>query len=283
VEELLAAGHTVLGLTRSDDGARRLAALGAEAHRGDLDDLDSLRRGAEKADGVIHTAFNHDFSKFAENCAADRRVIEAIGDVLTGSDRPFVVTSGIGILSAAGRLLTERDLPDYQSSATPRTATEAALDAVTTRGVRAGVVRLPPSVHDAGDHGFLPILIGLARQKGVAAYAGEGLNRWPAVHRPDAAKVYRLALENCEAGARYHAVAEEGIAFRAIAEVIGKGLGLPVTALDGEKAKEHFGWFAHFATIDVPASSQWTRGTLGWNPTGPGLIADLDSPAYFPA
>jgi nucleoside-diphosphate-sugar epimerase len=278
VSELIAAGHKVFGLARSDGAAAALAAAGAEAHRGSLDDVESLRSGAAASDGVIHTAFNHDFSKFKANCETDRDVIEVLGSTLAGSDRPLIVTSATGLLPS-GRLATEQAVP---VTTNPRVASEEAAAAMAERGVRVSVIRLPCSVHGDGDHGFIPILIGIAREKGVSAYAGNS-NRWPAVHRLDAAKLYRLVLEKNAAGACYHAVAEEAVPFRDIAGVIGRRLNVPAVAMSPEQANNHFGWFAHFATNDSPSSSKRTRELLGWQPKEPGLIPDLDRARYFEA
>jgi len=276
VRELIDAGHKVLGLARSDAAAALLAATGADVHRGSLDDLESLRRGA--ADGVVHTAFIHDFSKFKANCETDRYAIEALGSALIGSDRPLIITSATALLHA--HPATEEDLPTA-GSANPRVASEEAAASVAARGVHVSVVRLPPSVHGDGDHAFVPFLIGFARQKGVSAYVGDGLNRWPAVHLLDAAHLYRLVLERDSAGGRYHAVADDGVPFREIAGVIGRHLNVPAVTMTSEQAANHFGWFAHFATLDNPASSERTRDLLGWQPKQPRLIPDLDRPRYF--
>jgi nucleoside-diphosphate-sugar epimerase len=278
VLDLIAAGHQVVGLARTEAGAEALAQAGAEVHRGSLEDLDSVRSGAAKSDGVLHLAFNHDFSKFADNCELDRCAILAMGDVLQGSDRPLLVTSGVALLTP-GRLATE---DDPHATSFPRVS-EAAAETLAERGVRAAVVRLPPTTHGEGDHGFVPRLIEIAREKGVAAYIGDGQNRWPATHRFDAARVYRLALEQGATAKRYHAVAEQGVPFKAIAEVIGRRLGVPVVSKSPAEAEAHFGWFARFAAIDVPTSSVKTRALLGWQPKEKGLIEDLDQPYYFRA
>jgi nucleoside-diphosphate-sugar epimerase len=278
VSEFIKSGHQVLGLTRSDAGAEALKAMGAEIHRGSLEDLESLRAGARQADAVIHAAFNHDFSRFAQNCEDDKNAIEAIGAVLEGSDRPMLVTSGLALI-APGRLATEQDKP---SPNFPRLSETAALS-VAARGVHASAVRLAPSTHGADDHGFVPHLINLAREKGVAAYIGDGSNRWPGVHRLDAARLYRLALEQGVKSGPYHAVDDEGVPFKAIAEVIGRRLGVPVVSKTVEEAAGHFGWFAGFAGMDIPSSSARTRSALGWKPEQPGLLADLDQPHYFSA
>jgi nucleoside-diphosphate-sugar epimerase len=251
-------------------------AAGAAVQRGSLDDLDSLRKGAGAADAVIHAGFIHDFSNYAASAQTDRRAIEAIGAVLAGSDRPFIVTSGTA-LTAPGRVAREGDAAN---STFPRKSEEAAASAA-AGGARVSVLRLPPSVHGVGDHGFVPLLIRVAREKGVSAYVGEGLNRWPGVHRLDAACVYRLVLEKSPMAPRYHAVADEGVPFREIAQVIGRRLNIPVVSKSPEEAAEHFGWFAHFAGLDCPASSVQTREQLGWRPTQPSLVPDIDQPSYF--
>lgn len=280
VQELIGAGHTVLGLARSDASAEALAAAGGEVHRGGLDDLDRLRAGAEASDGVIHTAFIHDFSQFAANAETDRRAIEAIGEVLAGTDRPLITTSGTLMVAfmAPGRVGTEADVPD---AATPRVPSENATIGLAERGVRSSVIRLPPSVHDTGDKGFVPTLIDIARNSGVSAYIGDGHNRWPAVHRLDAARLYRLALEKGPAGTRYHAIGDAGLPTREIAEVIGKKLGLPTASKTPEEAAGHFGFLSMFFGLDAPSSAAVTQEILGWTPTHPGLIADLEHGTYF--
>jgi nucleoside-diphosphate-sugar epimerase len=280
LRDLLDAGHHVAGLARSDKAAASLTAAGAAVHRGSLEDLDSLRSGADAADGVVHTAYIHDFSPSGDPAAAartDGRAIEAIGGALAGSDRPLVVATGL--VHTPGRLATEADdAPD--SPVFPRVSEQAAMS-FAGRGVRVSVVRLPPSVHGAGDYAFVPSLIGIARAKGLSAYVGDGSNRWAAVHRLDAAHLFRLALEAAPAGTRLHAVGDEGVPFLDIAEVIGRHLNLPVTALSPEEAQGHFGLFALFAGMDVPASSALTRERFGWHPAQPGLIPDLDQGHYF--
>ncbi len=280
VKELSAAGHKVLGLARSDAATASLAAAGAEVHRGSLEDLECLRSGAAATEGVIHTAFIHDFLDLAAAGETDRLAIEALGAALAESGRPLVVTSGTAHLTP-GRLGTEDDAPDPHSAAKHRIASEEATLALASRGVRAMLVRLPPSVHGDGDHGFVPALIGIAREKGVSAYVGDGLNRWPAVHRLDAAHLFRLALEKGVAGARYHGIADEGVPVRDIAGVIGRRLNLPVAGKSREEAAGHFGWLAHFLGIDCPASSAQTQERLGWRPSHPALIPDLDRASYF--
>ncbi|KWF69010.1 NAD-dependent dehydratase [Burkholderia multivorans] len=271
VKELIAAGHRVLGLARSDEGEKSLAAIGADVHRGSLEDTESLRAGAAAADAVLHLGFVHDWSNFAQSCEIDRRAIEALGSVLAGSDRLLIVTAGTAGLAAPGRLATEDDdvPPDFPF---PRVSEQTAR---ALKGVRSAVVRLP-QVHDTVRQGLLTYAVAVAREKGVSAYVGEGHNRWAAAHISDVARLYRLALEKNEAGAKYHAVAEEGIPMRDIAEAIGRALKVPVASLSAEEAPAHFGWLAAFAGHDLVASSEKTRKVLGWNPTGPGLIADLE-------
>ena len=280
VEDLIQAGHQVLALVRGDDAAARVALAGAEAHRGDLSAPASLAAAARACDGVIHTAFIHDFSNMAESAKTDLAAIEAIGAALAGSGKPFVVTSAIGVLTP-GRLVAEHDAATPGSAGAHRVPSEVAALALAGRGVRATVVRLPPSVHGDGDHGFVPALIGIARKQAVSAYIGDGMNRWPAVHRRDAARLYRLALEGGVAGTAYHGVAEEGVATRHIAEVIGRWLDLPVVGLSDEQAAGHFGWLGRFFGSDWLASSALTRQGLGWRPVHPGLLEDLDRAAYF--
>ena len=279
IPELLGAGHQVLGLVRSEAAAQALTASGAQPHLGSLEDLDSLKRGAAASDGVIHLAFNHDFSKFAENSEMDRRAIEALGSALAGSDRPLLVTGGIGLLAPGQAATEDMDLP--ANSPTPRVSEPAAL-ALVPQGIRASVVRLP-QVHDTVKQGFVSFLIAVARAKGVSAYIGDGANRWPAAHVSDTARLYRLALEKQVSGARYHAVAEEGVPLRDIAEAIGHGLKVPVVSLSPEEAGPHFGFLGLFAGLDMVASSTLTQERLDWHPTGPGLIADLEQMRYFDA
>jgi nucleoside-diphosphate-sugar epimerase len=280
VVELAMAGHAVVGLARSEAAAAALSELGAGVHRGELGDLGSLAAGARACDGVVHMAFIHDFSAHMAAIETDRRAVTAMLGALEGSGKPFVLTSGTAFL-APGRLGTEVDAAVTEGGLTPRAATEAtALDAA-GQGVRASVVRLPPSVHGAGDHGFVPMLIDLARHTGVAAYIGDGANRWPAVHQLDAARLFRLALEQAPPGTRLHAVAEEGIPMRAIAETIGQRLGLPVRGLTGDAAQAHFDWMARFVAIDNPTSSALTRRSLGWRPEGPDLLTDMRENGYF--
>ena len=275
--ELIDAGHQVVGLARSNAGAKSLVAAGAAVHRGSLEDLESLRSGAAAADGVIHTAFIHDFSNYGPAVEADRRAIETLGGALASSDRPLIVTSGTLLAQRQGSLATEEDAPNPNS---PRKSELAAL-ALAARGVRASVLRLPPSVHGIGDHGFVPRLISIAREKGVSAFIGDGLNRWPAVHRLDAAHLYRLVLEKSSVGARYHGVADRGVPTREIAEVIGRHLNVPVVSKSREEAADHFGWIAPFFGMDGPASSALTQEQLGWQAVQPGLIADLNAEHYF--
>lgn len=280
VRELLGAGHQVLGLARSDASAAALTAAGAEVHRGTLEDLDSLRAGAASVDGVIHTAFIHDFTDFANSVAVDLRAIETIGETLAGTDRPFVITSGTPNIT--GEVTTEDSRPEPGSPAGARFNTEKAVIAFADRGVRSSVVRLPRSVHGEDDrHGFVSLLINIARERGVSAYPGDGANMWPAVHRLDAALLYRLALEHAPAGTRLHGVGDEGVPVREIAERIGKHLNLPVTSIPVEQAVEHFGWLGMVFATDQPASSAITQKLLDWHPTHVGLLADIDAGHYF--
>lgn len=282
VPELIGAGHQVLGLARSEASAASLAAMGAEVHQGSLDDLDSLRSGAAASDGVIHCAYIHDFSDMAGAAEADRGAIEAFGAALAGTGRSLVITSGT-LFVALGRLATEEDTPTAGPDAHPRVASEGLALALASQDVRASVIRLPPSVHGDGDKGFVPALINIARAKGVSAYVGDGSNHWPAVHRLDAARLYRLALEKGSAGSRYHGVGEEGVPVREIAEVIGRRLGIPVVSKSPEEAADHFGFLGYFLGVNGPASSALTREQLGWQPAQPGLIADLEHGTYFGA
>lgn len=276
VRELLNAGHQVVGLARSDKSATALKASGAEVHRGDLDDLDSLREGARSADGVIHLAFKHDFASFEAAAAADSLAIEAMGSVLKGTGKPFVATSGT-LMLIPGILGTEEQA---STQSTPRRSEEAALE-LAEHGVRSSIVRLAPSVHGEGEQGFVPTLIEIARQKGVSAYVGDGLNRWPAVHQLDAARLFRLVLDKGDKKAIYHGVTEEGVPFRDIAGVIGRHLNLPVVSITREEADAHFGWLSFAASTDNPASSSLTKERLGWHQVHPSLIQDLEQGHYF--
>jgi len=280
--ELLEASHQVLGLARSDAAAARLATAFAEVHRGALDDLNSLYAGACAADGVIQLAFTNisETTDFAAACQADLRAVETIGAALEGTGKPFVVVSGTAGLARLGLLRpgTEEDVPD---PAVPRVASENAAVALSGRGVRSSVVRLPLSVHGEGDHGFVPSLIGIARAKGVSAFVGDGSNRWPAVHRLDAARLFRLAVEVAPAGSRLHGAGEEGVPFREIALAIGRQLNLPVVSIEARDAGYHFGFLAPMVSADNPTSSATTRQLLGWRPQGPGLIEDIEQGHYF--
>ncbi len=278
IPELLSAGHQVLGLTRSEPGAQALTAAGAEVHRGTLEDPESLRSGAANADGVIHCAFDHDFSNFVANTEKDSRAIEALAAALAGSNRPLIITSGTGMGSPAPGQPATEDVFDANNP-NPRKASEVAGQAAAGRGVNVSVVRLP-QVHDTVKQGLITPMIQMAREKGVSAYVGDGSNRYPAVHVLDAARLYRLAIEKAEPGSVYNAVAEEGIPVRQIAEVIGRGLNIPAVSLAPEQAQAHFGWFGMFADFDLPASSAQTRQKLNWHPTGPGLITDLEHMDY---
>ena len=279
VRELLTAGHEVLGLARSNAAADTLTRLGVDAHRGELSDLESLAAGARECDGVIHAAFIRNFSAYVASVETDRQAVETLAATLDGSGKPFVSTS-VTTLLAPGRTGTEEDaLPE--STLGTRAASEKTALAAAGRGVRASVVRLPPTVHGVGDHGFVPTLIDIARRTGISAFIDDGANRWPAVHRLDAARLFRLALEHALPGARLHAVAEEGVTLRAIAEVIGVGLGVPVLSLAKDKARTHFDWLARFVRIDNPTSSALTRNSLGWRPQEPELLTDIRKSGYF--
>jgi nucleoside-diphosphate-sugar epimerase len=277
VKELLASRHQVLGLTRSESGAKALTTAGAKVQPGSLEDLESLRSGAAASDAVIHLAFIHDFSNFKENCEIDQRAIEALGAELSGSDRPLIVASGTAGLAGTGQVATEETVlpPDFPF---PRVSEQTAL-AFISKGVRASVMRLP-QIHDTVKQGLVSYLITLAREKGVSAYVGGGSNRWAAAHVSDVARLYKLVVEKSESGAKYHAVAEEGVAIKDIAEAIGNGLKVPVKSLSQEEGQAHFGWLGLFASHDLQASSALTRKRFGWNPTGPGLIADLTRMDY---
>jgi nucleoside-diphosphate-sugar epimerase len=275
VEELIAAGHQVIGLCRSDEKAAALVAAGAEVHRGSLADLGSLEEGVARSDAVIHLAFNHDFSKFAQNCEDDRRVIHAIGSMLRGSDRPFIVTSGTGMANTVPGQPATEDGPTISANVIPRAASEEAVASILTDGINASVVRLP-QVHDTVKQGLVTSVIAIARKKGVCAYIGDGQNRWPAAHVLDVARLYRLAIEKAQPGAKYHAVAEEGVRLRDIVEALGQRLKIPTRSIAPEEAQTYFGWLALFASHDMPASSEKTRKRLRWEPTGRGLIADLE-------
>lgn len=281
VKELLSAGHSVLGMVRSDSAAETLKATGAEVHRGDIYDLESIKSGAVVCDAVIHTAFNHDFSKFKDNCETDRQVIGALASALAGTNKPLVVTSGIGLLNGFGRPVTEDDVPKIGSDVIPRVASEEAAQAAMQLGVNTYIMRLPPTVHGEDDHGFVPMVIGMAKEKGVSAYIGEGSNHWPAVHRFDAAVLYRLIIEQRPALKVVHAVAEQGIAFRDIATAIGDGLQVPVVSKSAEEAAAHFTWFTHFASLDCVSTGDKSRAATGWQPKQAGLIPDLKAGNYF--
>jgi nucleoside-diphosphate-sugar epimerase len=279
VDALIAAGHTVTGLVRSDTSAATLADRGATARRGDLDDLDSIRAGAEQADAVIHLANKHDWSNPAASNAAERAAVQTIGDALVGSNRPFLLASGVAALTQ-GRPATEADASPFHGPSSPRGGSENLALEFVERGVHVVSLRFAPTVHGTGDHGFVSVLAAVAREKGVAGYPGEGTNRWAAVHRSDAARLVTLALTGAPAGARLHAVAEEGIPTRDIAEAIGRAFRLPVAGVDPDKVLDHFGWLGTFFGMDLAASSTVTRDLLGWTPMGPGLIQDIEAGAY---
>jgi nucleoside-diphosphate-sugar epimerase len=279
IQELLKNGHEVLGLARSEESANKLIAAGAEAHRGDLNDFQSLKSGAKVSDAVIHLGFVHDFTRFEEMCQLDAKVIEMIGEALLETDKPFLITSGTALFSKEGLTIES----DRSVNPHPRIATENAADAVAAKGVKVAVIRLSPSVHGKGDIiGFVPTLIRIAKEKGKSAITNDGLNFWPAVHKLDTARLYRLALEKpFESGTRYHAVGEQGILFKDIAELIADRMQVPVVSLTNDEAVEHFGWFAHFAKLNNLTSSEETRKALGWESQHPTLMADLRSDIYF--
>ena len=279
VNELLSSGINVLGLVRSESAAEALRKSGAEACLGDVNNIDTISKCAAQCDAVIHTAFNHDFSQFKASCEADRIVIEAFGDALSGTDKPLVITSGIGLLRY-DRVVNEDDVLTVTSDIVPRAATEEATAVAASKGVNTYIVRLPPTVHGAGEHGFVPIIIGMAKENGLSAYIGNGQNRWPAVHRFDAAKVYSLIVQKCPSQKVFHAVAEEGIPFINIAKTIGEGLQLATTSLTSEEAEKHFSWFMHFASFDCPSSSKKTQEILGWKPEHIDLLKDMET-NYF--
>jgi nucleoside-diphosphate-sugar epimerase len=277
VAELLEAGHQVIGLARSEESASRIRALGADVRRGDLDDTAGLAEAAAASDGIVHLGYSHDFSRMAEAAVLDREALQAMGAALEGSGRPLLFASGVLGL-AVGRVATEDDQPD--PAVHPRVANGVTAAAFAERGVRPVALRFPPTVHGAGDHGFVAVLTQVARESGVSGYVADGTNRWPAVHRSDAARAVRLALDKAPAGTAVHAVAEEGVTTRAIAEAIGRGLGVPVESIAPEQAAEHFGWIGGFFAADCPVSSDHTRELLGWDPTGPTLLEDLDAGHY---
>lgn len=281
VPVLLGAGHKVLALARTDSSAAALDAVGAEVLRGSLQDLDALRAGAAASDGVIHLAYVHDFADIAASGPVDLAAIDAVGTALEGTDRPLVIASGALGLAAAGGVATERDEPDPRGIAGPRIPSATATRALAARGVRSAVVRLAPTVHGAGDHGFVPFLIAIARERGVSGYVGDGANRWPAVHRSDAASLFRLALESAPAGSVLHGVAEPGVRTRDIAAAIGRQLGLPVESVPADRAVEHFGWIGHLFAVDAPVSGTLTQDLLDWRPTGPDLLTDLAQDHYY--
>jgi nucleoside-diphosphate-sugar epimerase len=281
VQELLNNGYQVLGLARSDQSAQAIEKMGAEVHRGDVSDTDSLVRGTENSDGVLHLGFIHDFSKFKENCEIDRKAILAMGEVLKGSNRPLIVSSGVGVLAGSGTVKVITEDERATSSVIPRVASEHAVESLVKQGVHASLIRLSPSVHGVGEHGFVPILYNIAKEKGFSTYVGNGMNRWPGVHRLDAAVLYRLAFEKAAVGGVYHGVAEEGVPFKEIASAIASQLNLPVVSKTPEEAADIFGWFAMFAGGDIPASSKKTQDLLGWKPNQIGLIADIQQSEYF--